>query len=193
MTEFVPSTCCHFCDLWKNYRFFLLLDRRDRGFHIGLVPSLVSMDFSGFEALSVIIFMSHQPYRCSRKHYVFSCSSIYACMCAWLEAFSNWLGISVYLHTHTHPFSRPFSGTTQVSRYQKGKTNLDSTEARDGKCQWHPLGQMQVFTSLHTDNHATHFLQAGCPSCRPANSVKALKAWCLFTSVCIMSYMLCLQ
>ena len=36
-------------------------------------------------------------------------------------------------HTHTHPFNGPFSGTTQVSRYQKGKTNLDFTEARDSR------------------------------------------------------------
>jgi len=39
---------------------------------------------------------------------------------------------------------------------------------------------MQVCTSLQTDNHASTpplcFLQAGCPSCRPTNSVKALKA-----------------
>jgi len=39
---------------------------------------------------------------------------------------------------------------------------------------------MQVCTSLQTDNHAStpplSFLQAGCPSCRPTNSVKALKA-----------------
>jgi len=38
---------------------------------------------------------------------------------------------------------------------------------------------MQVCTSLHTDNHAStsllSFLQAGCPSCRPTNSVKALR------------------
>ena len=34
-------------------------------------------------------------------------------------------------HTHTHTFHGPFSGTTRVSRYQKGKTNLDFTEARD--------------------------------------------------------------
>ena len=33
--------------------------------------------------------------------------------------------------THTHPFNGPFSGTTQVSHYQKGKTNLDFTEASD--------------------------------------------------------------
>ena len=39
---------------------------------------------------------------------------------------------------------------------------------------------MQVRTSLQTDSHAStpplSFLQAGCPSCRPTNSVKALKA-----------------
>ena len=34
-------------------------------------------------------------------------------------------------HAHTHTFNGPLSGTTQVSRYQKGKTNLDFTEARD--------------------------------------------------------------
>ena len=83
-------------------------------------------------------------------------------------------------HTHTHPFNGPFSGTTQVSRHQKGKTNLDFTEARDSEWQWLQLGHVQVCTSLQTDNHAnTHhsvFLQAGCPSCRPTNSVKALKA-----------------
>jgi len=28
-------------------------------------------------------------------------------------------------HTHTHPFNGPFFGNTQVSQYQKGKTNLD--------------------------------------------------------------------
>jgi len=57
--------------------------------------------------------------------------------------------------THTHPFSGPLSGTTQVSRYQKGKTNLDFSGARDIECQWHQLGHMQVCTSLQTDNHAS--------------------------------------
>jgi len=48
----------------------------------------------------------------------------------------------------THTFNGPFSGTTQVSRYQKGRTNLDFTEARDSEWQWYQLGQMQVGTSL---------------------------------------------
>jgi len=42
-----------------------------------------------------------------------------------------------------------------VSRYQKGKTNLDFTEARDSEWQWHQLDHMQVCTSLQTDNHAS--------------------------------------
>ena len=83
-------------------------------------------------------------------------------------------------HTHTHTFNGPLSGTTRVSRYQKGKASLDFTEARDNEWQWHQLDHMQVCTSLQTDNHAStpslSCLQSGCPSCRPANSVKALKA-----------------
>jgi len=56
---------------------------------------------------------------------------------------------------HTHPFNSPLSRTTQVSRYQKSKTNLDFTEARDSEWQWHLLGHMQVCTSLQTDNYAS--------------------------------------
>jgi len=41
-----------------------------------------------------------------------------------------------------------------VSRYQKGKTNLDFTEARDTEWHWQQLGNVQVCTSLQTDNHA---------------------------------------
>jgi len=36
---------------------------------------------------------------------------------------------------------------------QKGKTNLDFTEARDSEWQWYQLGHMQVCTLLQTDNH----------------------------------------
>ena len=74
-----------------------------------------------------------------------------------------------------------------MSRYQKGKTNLDFTEARDSEWQWHQLGHMQVCTSLQPDNHAStpslSFLQAGCPSCHPTNSVKALKAQFLIQQI----------
>ena len=72
-----------------------------------------------------------------------------------------------------------------MSRYQKGKTSLDFTEARDSEWQRYQLGHMQVCTSRQRDNHAStpplSFLQAGCPSCCPTNSVKALKAILLIT------------
>ena len=94
-------------------------------------------------------------------------------------------------HTHTRARAHPLSGTTQVSRYQKGKTNLDFTEARDIERQWHQLGHMQVCISLQTNNHARtpplSFLQAGCPPCRPTNSVKALKALRRLLQTCCKS------
>ena len=40
---------------------------------------------------------------------------------------------SALSYTHTHLFNGPFSGTTRVGQYQKGKTNLDFTEARDSE------------------------------------------------------------
>jgi len=90
------------------------------------------------------------------------------------------LARKIVTYTHTHPFNGPLSGTTWVSRYQKDTINLDFAEARDSGWQWHQLGHMQACTSLQTDNHTSTpllgFLQAGCPSCRPTNSAKALKA-----------------
>ena len=65
-------------------------------------------------------------------------------------------------------FNGLFSRTTWVSRYQKGKTNLDftgvgvefnaplnTTGARVSEWQRHQLGHMQVCTSLQTENHAS--------------------------------------
>jgi len=89
----------------------------------------------------------------------------------WIAKFST------TFNTHTQPFNGALFGATLVGQYQKGKTNLDFTEAGDSEWQWHQLGHMQVCTSLQADNHAStpplSFLQAGCPSCLPTNSVKA--------------------
>ena len=62
---------------------------------------------------------------------------------------------TIMLHTR-HPFNGPFSGTTQVRRYQKGKTNLDFSEARDCEWQWHQLCHMQVCTLPQTNNHTSN-------------------------------------
>ena len=91
------------------------------------------------------------------KNFLYSATK--ACLClqhVFLLLISNRASFSCQsTQTQTHPFNCPFPVTTQVSRYQKGKTNLDFTEARDSEWQWHHLGHMQVCTSLQTDNHAS--------------------------------------
>ena len=90
-----------------------------------------------------------------------------------------YLASEYLLHTCTHTIVYwPFSGTTRVSRYQKGKTNLDFTETTDGEWQWHQLGHMQVCTSLQTDNHAStppQFFYR--PDALPAAQPTASKHW----------------
>jgi len=70
------------------------------------------------------------------------------------------------------------SGTTRVSWYQKGKTNLDLLEQErvsGSGISW------AIYESVPRTRQTTRiptlsFLQAGCPSCHPTNSVEALKA-----------------
>jgi len=59
-----------------------------------------------------------------------------------------------------------------VSRYQKDKTSLDFTGARDSEWQWHQLDHMQVCTSLQTDrqprqHHTTQFFTDWMPFLPP--------------------------
>ena len=52
----------------------------------------------------------------------------------------NHFSTVLFIHTHKHQFNSPLSGTTQVSRYQKGKTNVNFTQARDSEWQWKSTG-----------------------------------------------------
>jgi len=56
------------------------------------------------------------------------------------------------------------------------KTNHVFTEARDNEWQWHQLGNTPLCIQNHASTPPLSFLQDGCPSCHPTNSVKALKA-----------------
>ena len=87
--------------------------------------------------------------------------------------------VSKCICTHTHPFNGPLSGTTHVSRYQKGKNQSGFYWS---KRQWVAVASAGPHASLHLtpdrkpcQHPTTQFLQAGCPSCRPTNSIKALK------------------
>ena len=100
------------------------------------------------------------------------------------------------LHTHTHPFNGPLSVTTQVSRYQKGKPIwilLEQQTVGGSGISWAiyksaPCSRQKTRPALH---HSV-FLQAGCPSCCPTNSVKALKAYSiLYSTTCYNMIYLC--
>jgi len=75
----------------------------------------------------------------------------------------------------------PGSRTTWVGRHQKGKPFWILLEQEIMGWQWHQLDHMQIIcTSLGSRDRyprqylIAQFLRAGCPSCRPTNSVSAL-------------------
>ena len=86
---------------------------------------------------------------------------------------------AINTHTHTHPFNGPLSGTTKVSSTRKVKPiwillkqeTVSGSGIRWAICKSAPRSR-QITTKAP---HCSVFLQAGCPSCRPTNSVKALK------------------
>jgi len=49
-----------------------------------------------------------------------------------------------------------------VSQYQKGKANMDFTEARDSEWQWHQLGHVQVCT-----HHSVFYRLGALPAAQP--------------------------
>ena len=65
-----------------------------------------------------------------------------------------------------------------MSQYQKGKTNMDFTEARDSEWQWHQLGHMQPHTvcksaprsrliSMPAPDHAVFYRLDALPATQP--------------------------
>jgi len=84
--------------------------------------------------------------------------------------------------THTHPFNGPFPELPNWAGTRKVKPIwiLLKQETVSGRgiswaiCKSAPCSRQ---ITMPTPHHSV-FLQAGCPSCRPTNSVKALKADC---------------
>jgi len=101
------------------------------------------------------------------------------------------LQIHTHTHTHTHPFNGPFAGLTGRASTRKVKPILISLkqETVSGSgISWaickSALRSRQITTPAP---HHSVFLQAGRPSCRPTNSVKALKMYRLNVNRCFTS------
>jgi len=71
------------------------------------------------------------------------------------------------------------SGTTQVSLYQKGKTNLDLLEqeiVNGSSISWATCKSAPYPIQI-TTSASHHSIKVRYPSCHPTNSVKAMKAF----------------
>jgi len=80
--------------------------------------------------------------------------------------------------------------STQVSHYQKGKTNLDFTEARDIEWQWYQLGRMQVCTSLQTDKRqhpTTQFFTGRMPFLPPNQQRQSTEGKALAVAMAVVT------
>jgi len=106
---------------------------------------------------------------------------------SWTTSYLYLFYSSFYTHTHTRLMvlflGLPGWAGYLFVRYQKGKTNLDFTEARDSEWQWHQLDHMRVCTSLQTDYHASmSSLNFYRPDFLPAAKPTASKHWRQFYS-----------
>jgi len=88
--------------------------------------------------------------------------------------------VATHTHTHTHTFNGPFSGTARVSRYQKVKPIwilLKQETVSGSGISWAICKSASRSRQITMPApHHSVFLQAEHSSCRPTNSVKALKA-----------------
>ena len=104
--------------------------------------------------------------------------------------------------TNTHPFNSPFSGTAQVGRYQKSKTNLDLTEARDSGISWAicksaPCSRQIIMPAAH---HSVFYRPDALPAAQPTVSKHcrhkvtqsqpiihvSIATFCMFPAICFL-------
>jgi len=87
---------------------------------------------------------------------------------------------SMQLYTHTHPFNGPFPGLPGWAGTRKVKPIwilLEQETVSGSGISWTICKSAPRCRQITTPApHHSVFLQTGCPSCRPTNSVQALKA-----------------
>ena len=108
----------------------------------------------------------------------------YTKTCQWMEMHTLYVTLCTEKHcmwrNYIHPLNGPLSRTTQVSHTRKVKPIwilLEQETVGGSGIRWAVCKSAPRSRQLTTPAPTTQFLQAGCPSCRPTNSVKALKAF----------------
>ena len=108
-----PLKLCGDCQDWgsEGYQLWMVSDRQSTEDSAAVDDSAVlngeAAEMSACQCNSTCLL---------QLQFVRSVLSVNPCMVRYEQGYSP-----KHTHTHTHPFNGPFSGTTQVSRYQKGK------------------------------------------------------------------------
>ena len=83
--------------------------------------------------------------------------------------------------TTPQPFYGPFFGTPGVAGARRELLDfMVQGQINRSRHTDHPVGHHSIRTNQCPPPPSSHFLQCGCPSCHPTNSVKALKATSAF-------------
>ena len=77
-----------------------------------------------------------------------------------------------HTHTHTHPFNSALSGTTQVSQYQKGKTNLKQETVSGSGISWAMCKSAPHSRQITTpaSHHSVFYRPDALPAAQPTAS-----------------------
>jgi len=93
-----------------------------------------------------------------------------------------WIGIILnYTTTAPQPFYGPFPGPPGLAAARRELLDcMVQGKISRGRHTDHPAGRHSIRTNQCLPPPSPIFLQAGCPSCRPTNSIKALRATSAF-------------
>ena len=101
------------------------------------------------------------------------------CLCFGKNSGRNLFQSGRFKHTHTHTHSHFMSLSPGPPWWAGARRELldfrVQVKINRGRHTDHPVGRHSIQTNQCLPPPSPHFLQAGCPSCRLTNSVKALK------------------
>jgi len=91
---------------------------------------------------------------------------------------------NILAYIHTQLFYGHFPGTPEWAGARRELLDfMMQGKINRGRHTVHPARCHSIWTNQFPPPTSPHFLQAGCPSCRPTSSVKALKATSLYTAL----------
>jgi len=152
-----PTKVCSFS--WTTHMSYSLLSRRIRE-HLWITLITYSAEIQQVAE----VFVGLGVHRRRRRDKTVQTTT--HCMCE-----------QMWNNTHIQLFYGPFPGPPGWAGARRELLDfMVQGKINRGRHTDHPAGRHSIRTKQCPPPPSPHFLQAGCPSCRPTNSVKALKA-----------------